>query len=430
MTSQFRTWLILGLAISFVFTGLIACTERPQPEIQSNTRPTTQAAQTRIALTNAPPTSGPSPTPTQTSTPYMTATPFPGADPEAIVAEIGDDSTITLADYQARVRYERWLPLYAIDRNIEVLGTRLLDLTLPENSNTVALLRTLNEDPVAFGAQVLDLMLIEAIVLAEAASRDLEVIQTVYDARIAARIGVTLGPNGARPANWDEAYETFIADMQLYTGMTEGQFLEVIRGLVFYEQLGDIIGEQAPLEETAVGALPTTITVSDITLNSQQDALEAIELLRGGAAPTTIASRFDVPGQSQAERAVTRGTEELPETVIDAIFDANIGDVIGPFPITGGWYIAVILDEELDILQPADIGAIQDDFYREWITERLDNPDIVTISDVWRDFVPSDPLPQDVSPLMRSENFIVPTDPFLAQGVTSTPAPISDILDN
>jgi parvulin-like peptidyl-prolyl isomerase len=429
MTSRFKTWSVFATLTVIMLGILVACDARPEPEIQSNTRPTTQAAQTNIALTDAPPTAGPSPTPTLTSTPYQTATPFPESDPDAVVATIGDRE-ITLAEYQARVRYERWLPLYGLARNIDTIGTRILDLTLPENSNTVALLRTINEDPESFGAQVMNVILIEQVVLQEAARRDLEIIQTFYDGRIAARIGVQLGPNGVRPAGWDEAYDIFIADMELYTGMSEGQFLEIMRGLTFYEQLAEIIGDQAPIEDYQVGELPTAITVQDITLNSQEDALEAIELLDGGATLTSLERRFGVLGQSEDNRRVTRGTEGFPETVIDAIFDAEIGDVVGPFPITEGWYVAVVLEEELDILEPADIAQIEEDFYVDWINAQVDDPELVTTDELWRDFVPTDPLPQDVSPMMRSENFIVPTDPFLAQGITSTPIPISDFLDD
>lgn len=428
MTSRSNTWLLFATIASVMLGIMVACSERPQPEIQSNSRPTTQAAQTNIALTDAPPTAGPSPTPTLTSTPYMTATPFPDADSNAVIATVGDRE-ITLAEYQARVRYERWLPLYALGRNIETLGTRILDLTRPENANTVALLRTINEDPVSFGLQVLNVMLIEEVVLDQAAERDLEIIQTFYDGRIAARIGVELGRNGVRPPEWDEAYDTFITDMELYTGMTEGQFLAIMRGLTFYEQLAEIIGGQAPIENYQVGELPTAITVQDITLNSQEDALTAIELLDGGATLNSIADRFNVRGQTEMNRRITRGTEELPEAVRDGIFDASIGDVVGPYPVNEGWYVAVVLDEELDILEPADVAQIEEEFYVDWINAQIDDPDYVTTDDLWRDFVPTDPLPQDISPMMRSENFIVPTDPFLAQGITSTPIPISDFLE-
>ncbi len=420
-------WLGIALALILLLTLLSACIERQEPRIESRNLPTTQAAQTRIALTNAPPTAGPSPTPTATSTPYLTATPFPDADPNAIVAEVGERK-ITLNEYQARVRYERWLPLLGLSRSIDRFGyEQVLNLTLPENSKTLALFYTLG-DVESMGLQTMDIMLTEQIILQEAARRDLELDQTYYDGRIAARIGVELGPNGVRPDNWDEAYNKFIEQLQLYTGMSEAQFLEIMRALTYYEQLRVIIGEQAPLEELDQQGL-TRVIVQDLLLNTLEDAVQAVDLLKDGAAVATVARQFGLSASSdQVNRTVTRGTPDLPNDVINAIFEANIGDVVGPIATDSGWYVAVVINQELDILQPGDIQKARDDYFRQWILERLDNPDLVKIyEDNWKPFIPTDPLPQDVSPFMRNEFFVLPPDPYADEGATVTPIPISDI---
>ena len=395
-------------------------------KFESQTRPLTEEAQTRIALTNAPPTSGPSPTPTITPSPYMTATQFPDADPEMIVARVGDVD-ITLAQFQARVRYERWLPLYALSRNIESYGyERILDLTQPENAQTLALFYTLG-DYESMGFQSLDLILLEQVVLQEAGRRDLELEQTFYDGRIAARIGVQLLANGVRPDRWDEAYETFIADMTLYTGMTESDFLAVMRALTYYDQLSRIIGDDAPITDVDEEGI-TRVAVQDILLNTETDAVEAIALMQDGTPVQSIARQYGLESSSaDTRRIVRRGDETLPADVVDVLFDASEGDIVGPIPTNNGWYVAVVLEQELDILQPGDIDQIREDYYRDWLNERLDNPELVVDFDNWGDFIPTDPLPRDVSPFMEDEYFVLPPDPYENSGATRTPAPISDI---
>lgn len=415
-------WLPIAAILLFLLVLLGACGDRPKPTIVSQGRFVTETAVAILATTNAPPTAGPSPTPTSTSTPYMTATPFPNADPELVVAKVGSRE-VTLSKFQARVRYERWLPLYGLARVVERRGPEtVLNLSLPENAQILALLYTLNSDPQAFGAQVMNALLTELVVLREASLRDLEMPQTVFDGRMAARIGVDLGQNGARPPEWDAAYDKFIADMQLYTGMTEAMFVDSMRALAFYDELNRIIGPQAEIPLRDI----TAVNVQDLILDSQEQALEAADRLRSGENILSIASSFGLQvreGENASQRTITRNKEGLPPEIITAIFNASPNDVLGPIATTSGWYVARVVDTTLDILQPSDIESARNEYFRQWIVQRLEDSNYTIDYDNWRDFVPTDPLPHDVSPLMHDENFTLPDDPF-ASGDEPTPTPL------
>lgn len=420
---------VYGLLIAclFILLGgvLVACEddgEVAQATVVRFDQPATDAAATAIALTNAPPTAGPSPTPSPTSTLYQTATPFPDADPTLVVAKVGDRE-ITLAEFQARVRYERWLPLYALSKDLWELGTGLLDLTQPENARRAALFYTLS-DPESLGVQTMDAILTDQVVLREAARRDLELEQTVFDGRLAARIGVELGPGGVRPENWDEAYQKFITDMMLYTGMSEEQFLETIKALVYYNQLGEIIGRQAPLPEAdVVGELE----IQDILVDSREDALEVRERLLEGENIQGIAASFGMTlGENATSRTLTRGDESVTAEIETALFSATDGDVVGPIATDSGWYVALVLGRQLDFAQPADIEALRQEYYQNWIIARLDDPNYSVDYSNWQDFVPFDPLPKDVSPLMRDEFFVLPEFPFAGDQPTPTLLPIGN----
>lgn len=414
----------LYVSIILIATVLSACgVEKATPVVVRPTQYVTETAAAHQTQTHAPPTAGPSPTPTITPTPYMTATTFPDADPDMIVAEVGND-TITLAEFQARVRYERWLPLYALKRRVDRFGPdRVLDLSLPENSQTMALLYTLGNTE-SMGEQTMNVMLTEQVILREAALRDLELDQTFFDGRVAARIGVELGPGGARPSDWDEAYQRFIEDMRLYTGMTEEQFVESMRALTYYDALQQEISRQF---EIPVGEGITAVNVQDMLLDTREEALDVQRRLLDGETITAIAASYGLTAADGAtERQIKRSEENLPDDIIDAIFAAEEGEVIGPFATEQGWYVARILDTELDTLEPADIQALRDEFFRQWIVERLDDPDYTTEYDNWQQFVPTDPLPQDLSPMMRDEFFNSPSmiENMLIDPELPTPTPL------
>ena len=416
-------WLTLLLMLLVLL--VTACrSEKITPIVQSDRQDIENQTATSIALTNAPPTAGPSPTPTITSTPYQTAIPFPDADPEMIVATVGNRE-ITLAEFQARIRYERWLPFHAIVRNIPDANYDLLDLTLPQNSETLALIYTVNGDPNSFAGQVMNVVLTEQIVLQEAAKMDLDMEQTIFDGRLAARIDIVLGEGGARPPEWDAAYEAFLTDMQLYSGMSESQFLEHIRALAYYQQLREIIGEQAELPRNEI---ISQSTVQDIIMDTREDAVDVIERLGEGEQLFALAREYGkLPTEGSTERTITRGTEGLPDDIKSAIFNANQGEIIGPFPAAEGWYLARIVSYEVDIPQPADLQALKEEHYRTWIVERLDDPNYTIDFDNWLGFVPDDPLPEDISPYLQTENFILPDSSFEdIGGATPTPIPLGN----
>lgn len=419
-----RRWLFLPVMLLLLLVFLTACGDRPTPVVISQGQPITQTAEALLETQNAPPTRGPSPTPSMTSTPYLTATPFPEADPTLVVAKVGNRE-ITLAEFQARVRYERWLPLYALARRLDVRGPGvLLDLTLPENAETAALFYTLS-DTESMGSQTINVLVSEQIILREAALKDLEMPRTVYDGRIAARIGVELGAGGSHPDAWDAAYAQFIADMELYTGMTESAFLESMKAQAYYDELGRIIGPQAVIPTEDI----TAVDVQDLLLDSREDALVVVERLQSGESITAIALsyglQFTDSSTASQKRTVKRSENSLPEDVVGAIFNASANQVIGPFATERGWYVARILDTTLDFMSPDDIAALRQEYFRQWIVQRMDDPNYAVVYDNWRDFVPTDPLPHDVSPMMRDEFFTLANDPFSAEdAATPTPEPL------
>jgi hypothetical protein len=345
------------------------------------------------------------------TTPYMTATPFPGADPDVVVAEVQNEE-ITLEEYQAHVRYERWLPLYNLAKNVSDLGLGLLDLTRQENVNTLGLMYLMS-DPDSIGYQSMNVMLTNEVVLYEAAIRDIQVEQTRLDGRIAARMDVELGPGGSRPENWDEVYDAFIEEMQLYTGMSERQFLRTMTALALYQQLREIIGEQAPLPDSN---FVSEVQVQEAIFEDEESANAAKEALENNQTIQSVAEEYggsSVVAGFQRTLEADDEAERIGEAARAIVFEARPNSVVGPIEIDEGWYVALVVNQEINILEPAEIEAVREEYYQQWIIEKLDDPDYtVNYEDRWQPYIPLDPMPEDVSPLLRTENFKLPPDPY------------------
>lgn len=380
----------------------------------------TQAAQTQIALAHPSATPGPSPTPTMTSTPYFIPTDAPDYDGSLVITRVGS-AEITLDQYRHRVRFERYRLLFPVAKLAEKYGTReLFDLTRPENAYISSLLATL-ADSFSFGAQVQRILVIEQIAFQEGVRRGLELDRTQQNALMAEWLGVQLGADGALTPEYTARYNEFMAGIRTYAGMSEEDLLRLLRAQVFYRQLEPIIGQEVDLDITSPASVG--VQMQDIVVPSQAEAEAIAGRLAAGEALSAIASSLGLQSTSgETSRVLRRGDAALPEELLTIIFASSEGEIIGPAYIGEGWYVGKVGAPVVDMLQPADIEALRADYFRQWIEGRMDDPTYVVDLHNWIEKTPQEPLPRDVSPLMRDEYFVLPegvSDPF---GLELTPA--------
>ena len=383
----------------------------------------TQVALTQIALAHPSATPGPSPTPTATSTPYHRPTDPPDYDGARVITRVGADE-ITLDEYRQRVRFDRYRLLYPIVKLAEKYGTReLFDLTRNENQYLASLFATL-ADSYSFGKQSHRLMVIESIVEQEAKRRGLEVDPYKFDALLAQWLGLQVDENGQLPPEFQQRYDEFIQGIQTYAGMSEEQFRRIIRAQTYYDQLKFLIGQEAPINtenEAVVG-----VKMQDIVVNSEEEALQVAERLAAGEPLSTIAADLGYDTTNgEDSRVLRRSDPNLPDSLLRAIFNAKPGEIVGPVLIPQGFYVGRVGEQVVDVLSPQDIEKKREDYFLDWIEARMDDADYVEDYGDWVDDTPQEPLPQDISPLMRDENFTIPevTPLPLEEGVYDTPPP-------
>jgi parvulin-like peptidyl-prolyl isomerase len=366
----------------------------------------TLVAQTAWAQQHPTVTPGPSPTASITPTPYVMPTTSPDVDTTQPITRVGSEE-ITLDDYQKRVRFERWLPLRRLARQVESQGIeQTLDLTLADNQNTLALFATL-ADSYSFGVQVQRILVIEAIATQEAIRRGLEIDPTQFDAKLALYLGLQVGDGGQLPPEFDEKYAAFLDEMKTYTGLSEEEFRHIVRAQTLYDELKFLIGQEPEAVQT--GEVNVGVSVQDILVSSEADAEQVIARLEAGEKMTDIAASFGLTSSNgKTSRTIGMGDKSLPADVVSAVFNAEAGEIIGPFELDAGWYVAKVGQPVFDVPQPEDLDAMRQQHFLDWVEAQMDDPDYTVDYDNWVELTPQEPLPRDVSPLLVEENMVLP----------------------
>jgi parvulin-like peptidyl-prolyl isomerase len=99
----------------------------------------------------------------------------------------------------------------------------------------------------------------------------------------------------------------------------------------------------------------------------------------------------------------------LSDAAAEAIRTSSDYGLFGPFSAAQGFEIVLVEDRKLEMPKPGDISDAEAKAFAAWQTERASSNYVAALNDVWKKAIPADPLPRDVSPLMREENFGLPT---------------------
>ena len=410
-----RRSLIWGLMAALVLVLALTACGGNEPEVihEEVGADQTLAAQTEIAMANPTATEGPAPTPLPTGTPYVIPTPLPEMDQDLVITRVGNEE-ITLGEYRKRVRMERFQPLWLLADRAERRGPKqVLDLTLQENVTTLSLFATLYTSR-DFGREVQRIMIIDEIVLQEAARRRMDLDPYQYNNQLALFLGLTVGDQGELPDGWESRYEEFLQGLKTYADMSESEFERVVRARALYYQLQFLISQEPealPEDSESISGME----VQDILLETEADAEAVITRLQAGEKIADIAADYGFTAAENADaRLMGIGDQSVAPEVVEAVFAADPYTVVGPIETEQGWYVAYVLGAQYEALSPTEIQNYRQRHFLDWVEGRMDDPLLVEDFENWVEFTPDEPLPMDVSPLLTDEYVTMPeqSDPL------------------
>jgi parvulin-like peptidyl-prolyl isomerase len=334
------------ILIALLATCLLpACGTRPTPEVIRNiSRPQTQTA---IARPN-PVATGPTATATNTSTPYQRPTLAPSLDLSLPIARVGDEN-ITLGQYLARVRYERFAALDDVRRVVEVVGFSALNMSsaAPNDlADQVAAVFSTLANHQAFGRQIYNVLVRESLLRQTFQQRQLSLDADEVTAYWVRRFGLQNDP--APRAAVEAPLAAFTEMAARYSGLDEAAIMAVAESYVMAQQLRVTIGAELAKPPPAITykvwqVLLPTATEAQLVYDQMQASLSA-----GQSNPALffrpLACRYatDAATRGNGGQLGFVGKGQLPAEAA-LVLEAETGALIGPLQTAFGYQIYQVI---------------------------------------------------------------------------------------
>ncbi len=331
-------WMIL-LGVS-----LVACaTERPRVTISGAEETAVAAtayyeAQTATVAARVPPT----PTPGPSLTPYIRPTDDPAIDPDAVIASVGGHE-ITIGEFRNRVRYERWLALDSLSRNIATANLTPASVADPGGAmspTVIGVLYTLSRAE-EFAGTVLTMMIRERIMHREYQDRGLPANTALYNNLWLTLVG--LAPSGASglPAGFEAARDSYMARIAPYTAISKAELDFKLTVRSEQQTLVEVLGAEAPVD-------PRAVKVRHILVGTEAEALDLLEELRNGADFEALARERSLDENARGDGGDLGffGRGETAAEFERAAFAAAVGEVVGPVRTEYGFHVIQVLEQE------------------------------------------------------------------------------------
>jgi hypothetical protein len=170
-------------------------------------------------------------------------------------------------------------------------------------------------------------------------------------------------------------YTAWIETVNQQTGLSEAQYREYIRQDLLATKLGEVLGESVPTSAEQANA-------RHILVETEEEAVVALDRINSGEGFATVAQELSLDTGSAANGGelgfVPRG--RFVEPVEEAIFSLPIGEISQPVESQFGWHVIEVLAREERELSPTDLLQLQRSAYNEWVTSAQQQ---ATIEDFW-----------------------------------------------
>ncbi len=327
---------------------------------------------------------------------------LPAAAQEGAVVSRVEGEPITRAQFEARVRLVRWQFLRELEALYDLTGGQL-ELAADFVQNRVASL----QDPIALGADVLELMETERLLWQQAAALDLLPTEAEIDAEEAYFFSRwTNIPPQEIPTN-PEA-QAFIATWRegalAASGMSEEELREVFATEALTQKLYAHIAQSVPKEELAVhtrhilcafnpqNPADPTPPSDDQRAAAESCAQAAMIRLANGETFEAVARALsdDLASSQRGGDVGWTFLSTLTANYADAARDAALNTVIGPIETEFGFHVLEVLEREMRPLSDEEYRQAQIGYFQTWLTTLYDQATIERSED-WQAAVPTEP---------------------------------------
>ncbi len=371
--------------------------------------------------------------------------------PNRVVATVNDE-TITVAQFEQRVRLERALLNQQINGYLALITAQGLDPNQYAGQEPLRTWLSQVQIPDQLGNEVINRMVDDALVRQEAAARGITVSQEdvnqrindffgfdpltagqpatetptptvtptpfvsptpspvptstpapVVEATAEATAAVEATPTGtpfptALPtatqtaeeltAEFNQQRDDFFAYLRSSARLSDADINAYFEAQALRTALRDAVFETPADQALHVNA-------RHILLENEADALDVIEALRGGESFAELARAVSADTGSGAQGGELGWSPAggFVTPFAQAVTDAPLGEIVGPVQTEFGWHVIQVRGRELRPVSAREGEQLKDQQFAAWLSDRRSAEDVkVEIAPIWVDFVPADPV--------------------------------------
>jgi parvulin-like peptidyl-prolyl isomerase len=186
---------------------------------------------------------------------------------------------------------------------------------------------------------------------------------------------------------YQKYYITYIRKIAQNTGMSEQEYRERVKLVLFIEKVRKAVMDEVPSTETQVH-------LAQIVLDDQTSAQAAYDRLLAGEDWSTVAQAVSTDLETKDNGGdlgwISRGI--LSEPLENLAFTLNVGELTPPVPTGDGkWVLLKVLEKAERPIDPEQYQLAQQDHYKKWLDDIKANAELVVVKGIPSDLIPSEP---------------------------------------
>ncbi len=227
----------------------------------------------------------------------------------------------------------------------------------------------------------------------------------------------TATPNILSDTLYDEAYATFLAELEDKVGYTESDYRNVIHAQLLRGKMGELISGEADVETTG-----PYVNAAHILVETEEEALAALERFNAGEAFADLAAELSSDGSAENGGDLgSFGKGQMVPVFEEAAFAlTEVGEVSAPVESQFGWHVIQLLQpQETRDLPESQVEQARTQAFTEYVNKAKGDASVRRYWDL--DDLPKDPFINDITeplptlpPLEAPVEPEVPTEPEAA----------------
>ncbi len=170
--------------------------------------------------------------------------------------------------------------------------------------------------------------------------------------------------------------------------------------LIFSAEAGDVVGPLLSADGYSVLEITDQqvyrVHARHILVETEDEAAAVVERLNDGEDFAALAAELSLdPGaRGNGGNQGFLTSDQMPESLAEAVSVAAIGEVFGPVETEYGYHVGRVTDSRLSMLAPTQYDEVRALHFQNWLRREVR---AFEIDDIWRETYPSDPQPADLA---------------------------------